>query len=861
MHVAPHAFHRLRTAAVAVAVCGLAGGMVSAAAASARAAGPDGGSVPYGSLRAAFDNSAIRGAAPNAAQPTGIDGTGSGFLAADLDRAGWTRGAQVTVNGTPYTRADVPPDAPDNAVADGQTVAVSGSGDALGFLAAATNGRFSGAGSVTYTDGTTSPYTLTVDDWSGTADEATAVTVPHRVDSAGQQTGPGRLSAVTVPLTRGRTVASVTLPPAGGGGGTPALHVFDLAMRDTTAAPNGQFWNGSWATSYGLAPAVPQTPVWTGQTLRMVVHPDLTGSTARLRFANTFSPSPLTLGHVTVATQQTAKSPVPAQTPVSLTFGGARSTTLAAGADIYSDPVSFPVTAGKSLMVSIYFPGPVAVAPTHSQALSSSFTTEPQAGDHTADVSTAAFVSKPFTFWTVVSGVDVSTPTDIGTTVAMGDSQTDCAHTAADGNQRWPDYYAQDVNSHGQVSGVVNAGLNGSRLLTGSDAYGPSALDRLDRDVFGQAGVRTLVVYYGINDIALDSASAAAVEGAVRTIAARARERGIRVVAATIPPFGGYSGYSDAKDTVREQVNAYLRTTSDVDAMADFDLATRDPDMPSRLLPVYFKAGDDHLHFNAVGTKKLADTLASGANGYPVNMSQTAAADFNGDGLADIIARDDASGELRMWLRRSDGTFADPVKVTGGWRPFGQTVAADFTGDGNADIMASDASARLQLWAGNGKGGFAAPRQVTEDWNFTQTAAADFDGDGNTDLIARDPAGNLKIWAGHGNGTFGGAAQLTGGWNFTQTAAADFNGDHQADIIAADPDGNLEMWLHNSTGHFDAPKQITGGWHFTQTAAADFDGDGAADLIARKDAIGELDSWAGRGNTTFAGAVKAVAGW
>jgi hypothetical protein len=66
MHVTPHAFQRVRTAAVAVAVCGLASGMVSAGAASARAADPHSGAARYGSLRSAFDNSAIRGAAPSA---------------------------------------------------------------------------------------------------------------------------------------------------------------------------------------------------------------------------------------------------------------------------------------------------------------------------------------------------------------------------------------------------------------------------------------------------------------------------------------------------------------------------------------------------------------------------------------------------------------------------------------------------------------------------------------------------------------------------------------------------------------------------------------------------------------------------
>ncbi|MYX67855.1 GDSL-type esterase/lipase family protein, partial [Streptomyces sp. SID8373] len=481
---------------------------------------------------------------------------------------------------------------------------------------------------------------------------------------------------------------------------TPTSRTPDIAVRKTAPTLDGQYWHGSWGTSFGSAPAVPQSPDWSRQTLRMTVRPHTRGTTARFRFSNTFSPDPVTLGHVTVATQQSGATPT--QPPVSLTFGGARGTTVAAGAETVSDPVAFPVSADKSLLVSVYLPGPVKVAPTHPYALSTSYTSARLAGDHTTDTGAAAFPGS-FRFWTLLSGVDVATASDIGTTVVLGDSQTDGAHSTPDANKRWPDLYAQDVNHDSQTTGVVNAGLSGNRLLTDrTDASGPSALSRLDRDVFGQTGVRTLVLYEGVNDIALDNASASAVEQGIRSIAARARARGIRVVVATIPPFAGYPAYTDAKETVRQQVNAYIRTTSDVDGRTDFDLATRDTDMPDRLLAAYCTAGDDHLHFNDAGTKKLADTLAAGLGAPSVNMSQTASADFNGDGRADIIARHDATGDLRMWLRRADGTFAPAVTVTGGWRPFSQTAAADFTGDGKADIVARDGAGNLKMWAGHG---------------------------------------------------------------------------------------------------------------------------------------------------------------
>ena len=46
---------------------------------------------------------------------------------------------------------------------------------------------------------------------------------------------------------------------------------------------------------------------------------------------------------------------------------------------------------------------------------------------------------------------------------------------------------------------MVNAGIGGNRLLR--YGTGPNALARLDRDVFGVAGVKTVILLEGINDI------------------------------------------------------------------------------------------------------------------------------------------------------------------------------------------------------------------------------------------------------------------------------------------------------------------------------------------------------------------------
>jgi hypothetical protein len=68
------------------------------------------------------------------------------------------------------------------------------------------------------------------------------------------------------------------------------------------------------------------------------------------------------------------------------------------------------------------------------------------------------------------------------------------------------------------------------------------------------------------------------------------------------PQFEGY--YSAPKDAVREEVNAWLRSTRDLDGVIDADEVLRDPAHPSKLLAA-FDSGD-HLHPNDAGNERLA---------------------------------------------------------------------------------------------------------------------------------------------------------------------------------------------------------------------------------------------------------------
>ncbi|WP_406442074.1 SGNH/GDSL hydrolase family protein [Streptomyces sp. NBC_00631] len=357
-------------------------------------------------------------------------------------------------------------------------------------------------------------------------------------------------------------------------------------------------WAGSWeAAPSGTDPAVP------GAAFRNVVHLSIGGSAVRVRVSNRLGSAPLRLGAVTVALRQGAG---PAAVPGSMraaTFAGAGTAVVPVGQDLVSDPVPLAVPAAADLLVTVETPGALGPATFHRVALQTSYLAEDGAG-RAADEDAGAY-TRTTGHWYYVTGVDVQTVAR-GSVVAFGDSLTDGNGSSMDANHRWPDRLADRLRP--LRVGVLNAGISGNRLMLDSTG-GPAALRRLDADGLDRSGVRTLVVLEGINDIkgTPEATDPADFVRAYRTIVARAHARGIRVIGATLTPYAGYSGYTDAREAVRQAVNALIRTQHVFDAYVDFDAVVRDPQRPGRILPAYDPG--DHLHFNDAGTRALADAV------------------------------------------------------------------------------------------------------------------------------------------------------------------------------------------------------------------------------------------------------------
>ncbi|MDF3146148.1 SGNH/GDSL hydrolase family protein, partial [Streptomyces sp. T21Q-yed] len=298
-------------------------------------------------------------------------------------------------------------------------------------------------------------------------------------------------------------------------------------------------------------------------------------------------------------------------TPVPVSFRGAAGVEIPAGAQAYSDPLSFQVPADTNLLVSFHLPGTVPAAPVHRLAQQRSYVSGP--GDHTADGSAVPY-GTVLTSWPLLTGVDVGGGP--GSVVLLGDSITDGDKSTMDANRRWPNVLATRLLNQHVVPryGVLNQGISGNRVVSdrypgdgvSTDTAGVSAFYRFDRDVLAQTSARTVVVFEGVNDVRWGTTAEQVIAG-LRAIADRGHARGLRMLAATILPCEGEVRCTAAADAERVRVNEWIRSGPAFDGVLDFDAVVRDPARPSRMLPAYDSG--DHLHPGDAGLAALAESV------------------------------------------------------------------------------------------------------------------------------------------------------------------------------------------------------------------------------------------------------------
>jgi hypothetical protein len=223
----------------------------------------------------------------------------------------------------------------------------------------------------------------------------------------------------------------------------------------------------------------------------------------------------------------------------------------------------------------------------------------------------------------------------------------------------------------------------------------------------------------------------------------------------------------------------------------------------------------DYMQTKAVGECFLGAFTANGAafgrstaNNDPIFYKACVGGasphDFNGNGKSDILWRNNANGWVSVWLMngqavKSVGLVGNhPVPTT--WHIAG---TGDFDGDGKADLVwRNNANGWVSVWLMNGKAvksvGLVGDHPVSTKWHIAGTG--DFDGDGKADLLFRHANGLVSVWYMQG-------LQMTGfkvfgkppnTWRIVSTG--DYSGDGHSDILWRNVNGWVAVWLFNDDG-------------------------------------------------------------
>jgi len=395
-----------------------------------------------------------------------------------------------------------------------------------------------------------------------------------------------------------------------------ALRVAGLLLlsQQVLSADN---WVASWGTSQQLMkpdrviPSAQTPPAKVErQTVRMVVRPTLSGTQLRVSLSNSFGYGPVRIEAVQVA-RSAAGGGIQPGSGRPLTFGGRSTVVLPPGARISSDAATFDVRAQSDISVSLYLEADSGPTTSHPIGLRAAWIAP---GNQVAAERLDG--ASQFRSYLWLDGIDVKAAPAAAAIIAFGDSITDGFATTPDADTPWPSILARRLGEvrTGAPRSVINMGISGNRVLR--DGAGSSGLARFDRDVLSRPGTRWVLLLLGINDIgfsaipglpASEKATAEDIINGYQLLIAQARLHGLAIVGGTLTPFEGVNVYSAAGEQMRQQINQWIRTSGNFDAVVDFDRYMRDPARPTRLLPALDSG--DHIHPNDAGNEVMAEAI------------------------------------------------------------------------------------------------------------------------------------------------------------------------------------------------------------------------------------------------------------
>lgn len=351
-------------------------------------------------------------------------------------------------------------------------------------------------------------------------------------------------------------------------------------------------------------------------TLRYPLRMVFDGCALRLHFSNLTGTEPVRF-YANIARSLSDKEIDP-DTLKQVTVKGSACIVLEPKEEAVSDEVTFDITAGETISVSLFMEG-------YNQMNAGVLITGPLSkgfysyGNFMNDRELPMDLTRKTNWFYFLNTVDILTEEKNHALICYGDSIT---------AQSWPDYLTIRAWEEGYRNvSIIRRAVSGTRILRQYDnityaAYGLKGETRFPIEM-NTAGADAVLIQHGINDIIhpvgtdvnpfrpwSDLPTAEEMEeGFTRIYIDYARKLGMKVWGGTLIPIFGWRTYEPFREDLKNAFNDWLRTTDLLDGCVDFDLAIRDPEHTPAFAEGYDSG--DHLHPSEEGYKAMAYAVDS----------------------------------------------------------------------------------------------------------------------------------------------------------------------------------------------------------------------------------------------------------
>ncbi len=217
----------------------------------------------------------------------------------------------------------------------------------------------------------------------------------------------------------------------------------------------------------------------------------------------------------------------------------------------------------------------------------------------------------------------------------------------------------------------------------------------------------------------------------------------------------------------------------------------------------------------------------------PANSGSAILADFDGDGLSDLVVATMVPTALSLYLREPDGGLSrTPTSQEIGYFPV-SLAAGDFLGDQTNELAALDFSTgNLELMTLDVDEGFVTHSVIPFPSSYSKIQVADVDNDGQNDIYLAQPSRQqVDVLFGLGEGAFTPVLSIDLPIGALDVVAIGLNQDSFLDLVVTD--GLSRVWsLLNLDGRsFGTPVPTQANSGARHLAVEDLDGDSDLDLV------------------------------